>query len=457
MNEEIVMKRIQTPCRLSALSVRTAPARGGRASKFFRLALALCVCAAPLQLLAVGSEKEAAIAAGASVGPAISENRDVGGGGYQFVLTNGVARVPVVVVGGTPYQMGWHLGRLLQPEIQRFIPAAVAGFKQELKVTDAQLDRVWATTSAFSDPRFAQELVGVADGSGVPIRSLQEAHCLPLLAPYSCSAIAVWGKASADGHLYQTRDLDWSLEVGAHHFPALVVYLPVTGQPHVLPTFAGVIGANCGMNAAGVALSEMGDSSAREMPYFLQAPHFTAWFRTVLYDAGNLSDALAIFKQQPMTKRYHFVFGDGRSEKRAVKIRAHSPEAPADRVHIWRDNDPADELAPNVLEAVVYNDEGRGAFPTLRRDYGKFDGERMMHLACSIPIRGGNVMNAVFDATALRLWVTYAGTKEEAYQRPSVFLDLTRLDGDHDGRPDLQEGAREATDKGLPAFLDRSR
>ena len=30
---------------------------------------------------------------------------------------------------------------------------------------------------------------------------------------------------------------------------------------------------------------------------------------------------------------------------------------------IWKDNDPTDEFAPAVLEQVVYNDEGRGAFP----------------------------------------------------------------------------------------------
>jgi isopenicillin-N N-acyltransferase like protein len=418
------------------------------------IALVILAFAGSAHLLAADSEKEVAIVGTALTGPAVSESHDVGGGGYRFVLTNGVARVPVVVVGGTPYQMGWHLGRLLQPEIQQFIPPALTGFKQQLKVTDEQLDRVWATTAAFTDLRFAQELVGLADGSGLPIRSLQQAHCLPLLDPYSCSAIAVWGKASADGHLYQTRDLDWSLEVGAHKFPALVVYLPLKGHPHVLPTFAGVIGANCGMNAAGIALSEMGDSPAREMPYFLQAPHFTAWFRTILYDSSSLSEALDIFKRQPMTKRYHFVFGDGRSEKRAVKIRAHSPEAPADRIRIWHDNDPTDEFAPNVLADVVYNDEGRGAFPTLRRDYGKFDGERMRKLACSIPIRGGNVLDVVFDATALRLWVSYAGSSQEAYQRPFVFLDLTRLDGDHDGRPDLQEGAQLVGDTDKPTFLD---
>ncbi len=70
------------------------------------------------------------------------------------------------------------------------------------------------------------------------------------------------------------------MEAGAHNFPALVVYLPTRGIAHVLPTFAGVAGANCGMNAAGLVLTEMGDSSAREEPYDLHAPHFTTWFKS---------------------------------------------------------------------------------------------------------------------------------------------------------------------------------
>lgn len=377
-----------------------------------------------------------------------------GGAGYRFSVSNGEASVPAVVVGGTPWQMGWQIGHLLKEEINRFVPAVVAGFKSQMALDDAELDRVWSTTAAFTDDRFEQELGGLAAGCGLPLRTLQHAHCLPLLMPYSCSSIAAWGAATADGHLYQTRNLDWSLEAGAHHFPALVVYLPDHGQAHALPTFAGFIGANCGLNASGLALSEMGDSSKKEMPYNVRAPHFTTWFRTLLYDADSLTEAVDIFQRTPQTKRYHFVFGDGLADKRAVKILAHSPEAAPNNIRIWKDNDPADELAPEVLAQIVYQDEGRGAFGPLKEKHGAITAETMMDLACRIPIKGGNVLNAVFDATALRLWVTYAGKEAEAYQRPFVFLDLTTLDGDTDGRPDLEEKSADANQNGVPDFLD---
>jgi isopenicillin-N N-acyltransferase like protein len=389
---------------------------------------------------AADTSKEAAIKGGASPQTPAPEgaksSADPGGSGYRTIIANGDVKIPVVVVRGTPYQMGWHLGRLCAPEMKQFVPAAVAGFKQELQVDDETLDRTWATTAGYTDPRVQQQLVGAAEGSGLPMRLLQHVHCLPLLMPYSCSCISAWGDATEDGHLYQTRNLDWALEAGAHEFPVLIVYLPTEGEAHITPSFAGFFGAHCGMNASGVVLSEIGDASAKEMPYNLHAPHFTAWFRTLLYDANSLSEALTLFRQTPQTKRYHFVFGDGLHDKRAVKIRVAAPLGQEPQIDMWSDSAADDELAPNTLSDLVYHDEGRGAFPTLEAERGKINGPSLVALANQIPIKGGNVMNVVFDATAMRLWVSYAGGDKEAYQRPYVMLDLTTLDADADGRPD---------------------
>jgi hypothetical protein len=417
------------------------------------LALSLALTALP-RFAWAETAKEQAITQGTGPRSVFQDAGSPGGAGYRFAVTNGIARVPVVVVGGTPYQMGWHFGRLMREEIRAFVPPVVAGFRQELKASEEDLDRAWAHTAGYTDSRVLQEIAGVADGAGIPVRTLQHAHTMPLLMPYSCSSIAAWGSATRDGHLYQTRNLDWSLEAGAHEFPVLLVHLPTSGHAHVMPTFAGVVGANTGMNDAGIVLSEIGDAGAKEMPYNLQAPHFTTWFRTLLYDTGDLDQVLALFRAQPQTKSYHFVFGDGRTRQRAVKVRTQSNAAAHERLSIWSDNDRTDELAPNVLSCVVYHDEGRGAFPTLSADRGKLDGPALIALANRIPIKGGNVLNAVYDATALRVWVSYAGGDKEAYQRPSVSLDLTALDGDHDGKGDLQEGAADRNANGIPDFLD---
>ena len=73
----------------------------------------------------------------------------------------------------------------------------------------------------------------------------------------------------------------------------------------------------------------------------------------------------------------------------------------------------------------------------MKSTFGKLNGEKLVKLANQIPIKGGNVVNVVYDATALKMWVTYAKGTTEAYQRPSVFLDLRKLDANNDGTPDL--------------------
>lgn len=349
------------------------------------------------------------------------------GTGYRSEVMAGDAKIPLVVVKGSPYEMGYHLGKLTKAEMNEFIPPALEGVKKELGVTNEVLCEVWARTSAYADQRVSQELAGLADGSGIPLATLQAFHSVAILQPYSCSSIAAWGKATKDGHLYQTRNLDWSMRVGAHNYPVIVVYVPDQGIPHVIPSFAGVIGAHTGMNARGIALSEMGDAPAKEAPYQVHAPHFTVFFRTMLYDADSLTKTIDIFKAQPLTKKYHFVFGDGQKELGAVKIRTLSSSASKEKdVAIWKDNDPTDEFAPNVLSSCVYNDEGRGAFPTLQSQHGKLDADAMMALAKKIPIKGGNVVIAVYDATALKMWVSYAHGKTEAYLRPFALVDLNQ-------------------------------
>ena len=391
-----------------------------------------CLCAA-------AEEKPAALRAGPDAAPPSLFQRpaDRGAKAHTLTLSHDKASVPVVVVRGTPYEMGRQLGEIIGPQMKVFVPAAMEGIAKKIGITHDAMCEVWARSAAFTDDRVEQELAGLADGSGVPLALLQSMHAVPLLMPYSCSSIAAWGAATEDGHLYQTRNLDWSLEVKAHEFPVIVVYVPDQGHAHVLPTFAGMIGAHTGMNVRGIALAEMGDSPAREMPYQVHAPHFTTFFRTLLYDADSLTETLAIFQALPQTKRYHYVFGDGLAESRAVKIKAHSPEPAGKQIIIWKDNDPTDENAPDVLPGVVYNDEGRGAFPTLKAEYGKLNAEKMRQLSNAIPIKGGSVVNVVYDATALKMWVTYAHGDEEAYQRPSVMLDLKTLDADKDGKPDL--------------------
>ena len=340
--------------------------------------------------------------------------------GYLTSVGSGADEIPVAVVRGTPYEMGRTHGELLSDHaaamLRNFL--GIVQPRDAKRYSNEALDVAWNCVSPHTDPRFKEELRGLADGAGLPIELVRRVHMLPVVSNYSCSSIAAWGEATKDGHLYQTRNLDWEMGVGAQDHPCIVVYIPDKGVPHVNITFGGYIGANTGMNAEGIVLSEMGDSPGRDRPFDLNGVHFTTLFRTVLYDAHNLDQAIRMFKSAKRIKKYHYVVGDGKN-KRAVKMLAHAPN-----LVIWKDNDPTDELAPNVLKNIVYQDEGRGAFEPLKRVYSRIGAQDMIDIACMIPIKGGNVLDVVYDATALEFWVAYAEKEIEAYKRPFVHVKL---------------------------------
>jgi PhoPQ-activated pathogenicity-related protein len=384
----------------------------------------------------------------------------VGGSGYRTSVGSGADEIPVVVVNGTPYEMGYQYGRLMKPEIQAFIPHFLDYVQQADPSTfsNANLDAAWDATAPYTDDRYKEELLGVAAGSEVDYLALRRAHIAPVLASYSCSSIAAWDTATANGHLYQTRDLDWEMNSGAQQYPVIVFYMPQQGHPHVNITFAGEVGSMAGMNAAGIALSEIGDSPGSEYPYNLNGAHFMPLFRQILYDADNLTQALDMLSNAHRIKRYHYVFGDGKTLD-ARKIRAHAPETPPADLITWRDNDPTDPVLGEGLSVypdVVYHAEGRDPIANshIAANHGQYDAEKMIDLSRSVATHGSNVMDVVYDATALEFWVAFAEGPVEAYLQPYVHVSFSGLDGDQDGIPDLVEGTADADGDSIPNYLD---
>jgi isopenicillin-N N-acyltransferase like protein len=343
--------------------------------------------------------------------------------GYRTTLGTAPDNFPVIVVSGTPYEMGLALGTLMKPEIQAFAPAFLEAAQAARKdaLSPAKLDEAWRTMEPFMSTRFKEELRGLAEGSGVPLLAMQRVHMIPVISEYSCSGVAIWGKATRTGHLYQIRNLDYSVEAHLQDFPCVVIYVPKDGIPHLNPSFAGSIGCHTGMNAEGITLTEIGDSPGRDQPYDLHGVHFMMMFRDILYSANSLDQAIQMIKDTKRIKKYHFVVGDGKIPA-AVKMKAWAPN-----LLIWKDNDPKDEMAPQVFPNVVYHAEERT--PTARAHIsqyarGRYDADAVIQLSKAIGSLGGNLMDAVYDATACEAWLSYAEKEECAYRRPYVHVNL---------------------------------
>jgi len=340
--------------------------------------------------------------------------------GVRLSVGSGQDTMTLLIVEGTPYEMGRAFGNLMKDEcnalLTRFLDVARAYGE---RCSDQTLDAAWESIKPHTDPRFVEELRGLADGAGIPLQTVIRGHMIPVVSDYSCSGVAMWGEATANGHLYQIRNLDYTVAGGLQDHPAIVVYRPTEGIPHVNVTFAGYIGCNTGINAEGIALTEKGESPSKDYPFDLNGVHFSTLYRTILYDARSLDDALDIVKQARRIKKYYFYIGDGQ-HKRAAKLKLSSPD-----MRIWFDNDPADELHPNVLENCIYHTmKNDVAFAQLSEGYGKHDHMSFIRLSKSCASENGNLLNVVYDATGLEMWVAYAEGAEHASARPYVHVDL---------------------------------
>ncbi|MBN2309345.1 MAG: hypothetical protein JXR94_10260, partial [Candidatus Hydrogenedentes bacterium] len=183
-----------------------------------------------------------------------------------------------------------------------------------------------------------------------------------------------------------------------------------------------------GMNAQGIALSEKGASPDGDKPYKLNGTHFTTMFRDILYDAHSLQEAVDIIRTTPQIKKYRFYIGDGAPEGSgrqmgAVKVKAYAGDP--NPLIFWGPNDPTDEVAPKIMDDVIYftmNNEA--AYEHLTTFYGGYDGRRMIELSRRLADDDGNLLDVVYDATSLEMWIAYAEGFKVASSRTYVHVDL---------------------------------
>jgi len=189
---------------------------------------------------------------------------------------SGSDKITIAIVSGTPYEMGNQLGNLLKDDIDSSLNDFISYAQKEAPeiYSNENLDLAWKTNSPFIDQRIIDEMKGMADGSGIPVKMIQRAHMVPVISTYSCSGIAVWGEASKNGHTYQIRNLDFTMGAGLQDHPLVVIYKPKQGSPSVNVTFAGYLGSHTGMNANHIVFGEKGESPRSEFPYNIKGTHF---------------------------------------------------------------------------------------------------------------------------------------------------------------------------------------
>ena len=106
----------------------------------------------------------------------------------------------------------------------------------------------------------------------------------------------------------------------------------------------------------------------------------------------------------------------------AAKIRVSTPDPV--KLTIWKDNDPTDNVAPNTFSNCVYqtmkNDK---ASEFIKKNIGKFDEKSMIKLSKIVAAKH-NLMNVVYDATTLEMWIAFADGLTNASEQNYVYLNM---------------------------------
>jgi PhoPQ-activated pathogenicity-related protein len=372
-----------------------------------------------------------------SVVPQILPYRNPGGSGSIRTAGENKDVITVVEVSGDRYQMGYWYGRLLADQISH----AWAGLVKDVGFTEQQyadaIGAMW-NDDYFDTMAWEAELRGIADGcfdAGHPEITyglMQKMLVLPDMSENGCSLFSAWGKATVNGDLYQTRNLDWSMTTGLQNYPVVTIYNPTDGKRHALVGFAGLVGAGVGgMNEDGLAVSEiMGHFGDAET---LKGIPFPVLLRDVLYHDTTLEQALDRMKKATRTNQYHYAIAD--------------PAAPDPKARLlFTSNTRFDEftdeqvcvkhpvVAPTPfyekLDDVLYwkNHNGSGnqvMFDAILARYGSIDANKAIEIAVAGGV-DGTLASIVYHNSAREFFVAFAEGDQPAHKQKYVRFSLDR-------------------------------
>ncbi len=342
----------------------------------------------------------------------------------------------VLVLKGTPYEIGFQHGKLLAKEAAQdakaYLDDWAIGKRGESR---SSLSKIFESLRPFIPERYMEEMKGLADGSGVPLEEIHLLHAIPTR--FHCTGAAAFGKATADGYLYHTRSLDYSLDVGsqktAQENAALIVFQPEEGNAHAVLSWAGLIGCVSGMNAKGISIGEIGnacrDESYSGMPMIFM-------LREALRTCESLDEVINFIGKAPRTCGFTFVVGDGKIPSASALEVSHS------RMAVGRPGDPKSDPPPHspITDAVrrgnyfvdremaaVQRDEydPRISAPEhwlgysvmsgfLVENLGRLNDIKMIELLRKYPPEHPCLHQAVFCPSTLELWVSNAVSPAKA-------------------------------------------
>jgi outer membrane lipoprotein-sorting protein len=328
----------------------------------------------------------------------------------------------VLVLKGTPEEMGHQHGVLMKKDIHQLVDQILFGvgvgssFEKGTWVF-GEIEGAQKRLNPFMDERYFKEMDALASAAELPREEVRLANFFPEM--FHCSGFAVFGKATTDGKLYHGRVLDYMRGMGLEQSAVVMVFQPDKGNAWVNVGYAGFIGSVTAMNEKHIAMGEMGGRGQGQW----DGKPMAELVREVMEKANTLDEAVEIMRKGPRTCEYYYVISDAKNNS-AVGI-----AATPDKFQVIKPGE-SHELLPNPSKDTVLMSAGDRYEELARRvkaNYGKFDAAGARDLMTRPVCMTSNLHSALFEPETLDFWVANADSKSPAAHCRYTHYNLAEL------------------------------
>lgn len=341
---------------------------------------------------------------------------------YELTAEKGSPRleyiesIPIIHLYGTNREMGEQYGTILQSQLQSMVIIGESLFPKRL------LKKFYAQAK-LSEPFLPVEikdfLEGMAQMSGVSFDKLLALNLTPRT---TCSVLAVWGEATADGNLLMGRNADYNFKKVNKALGLLVVRHPAEGYATVSSSFLGLAGTFTGMNEKGVSYGNMLVYNGKEKEPFIKGMPIQ-----LLMQMGGEQCATAAEMTEFLNNKTHMIpINVMCADKEEAFLSELSPSKQAVR-----------EGTKGVLAATNFffssdmftkhvNEQRFANLMQLSKKYhGQFDIEKLQEAMHSARKLNENLQCVLFEPAAMRMHVSM--NKVPASAGPFTVFDIRDL------------------------------
>lgn len=337
------------------------------------------------------------------------------------VRINKNGEMPIVVLKGSPEEMGQQHGVLLKKEVLRMRALLwkceiYLKFKEKMNF-QAKIQDIYTRCMASIPERYMTELDAMSNASGISIKDGQNIGFFPEL--FHCSGIAAHGKATSNGEVVHVRVLDYLRDIGLQDMGAIQVFIPDGFNAWISIGFAGLNGTVTAMNEHGLAIGEIGGRGEGNwdgltMSYLM---------RQVMEECRNVEEAVAFFNQAPHTCEFYYVLSDPSGNMVSIYTQANQKPLilhPNEKHEIIREafEDIAWYTRPSRQEALCKR---------LHEYYGRINADTMKEIILPPVAMDSNLQDAIFLPNSLEVQYVYAGDDSLACNEKYITVNFKEI------------------------------